>query len=670
LIHSTLSTNAHVKLRWDLTKEDVIAMAEAAIVRSRDTQDGIVRAVEEGNTAWGATFGKLAEDEAFQYVMDSVCTFPQHASTDKELRDAATEADKKLSAYDVEAGSRKDVYQALAKTAASLQTSELSPEQHRLVERILRDFRRQGLDLGEKEAARVKAINERISELGIAFSKNLGEEKSKHPFTAEELEGCPEDWLKKLERDGDKYLVTLKYPDYFPVMEQCCVAETRRRMEFEFNSRCSAENSKILEELVELRHEKAGLLGYDTHSAFIVEARMSKTEPAVRDFLSNLASKLDPLMKSDMATLLEIKKAECEKRCEPFDGKINAWDQRRCAHVLKKDRYQVDHEKLKEYFPMEVVTKGLLGIYQELLGLVFTPDGTLQKWHDDVQTFAVTDAETQEPVGWFYMDMHPREGKYGHAACFGLQPGCEAPWAPSGYQLPVAAIVCNFPAPSPDKPALLEHGDVETYFHEFGHLMHQMCARAKFSKFAGTAVERDFVEAPSQMLENWVWEAEALDRMSAHYKTGEKIPRDLLQALIASRNVNEGLLNKRQVVLATFDQTIHTAEKVNTAEVLKDTNVKMGFPFTDGTNMAASFGHLAGGYDAQYYGYLWSEVFSADMYESRFKKEGILNPTTGKSYRQEILLPGGSRDASESLRAFLGRDPTNDAFLRAKGLSA
>jgi len=200
--------------------------------------------------------------------------------------------------------------------------------------------------------------------------------------------------------------------------------------------------------------------------------------------------------------------------------------------------------------------------------------------------------------------------------------------------------------------------------------MHQMCARAKFSKFAGTAVERDFVEAPSQMLENWVWEAEALDRMSAHYKTGEKIPRDLLQALIASRNVNEGLLNKRQVVLATFDQTIHTAEKVNTAEVLKDTNVKMGFPFTDGTNMAASFGHLAGGYDAQYYGYLWSEVFSADMYESRFKKEGILNPTTGKSYRQEILLPGGSRDASESLRAFLGRDPTNDAFLRAKGLSA
>lgn len=312
----------------------------------------------------------------------------------------------------------------------------------------------------------------------------------------------------------------------------------------------------------------------------------------------------------------------------------------------------------------------MLDIYQELLGLKFEPALELEKaaWHEDVKAFKVTDAGSKEMVGYFYMDSHPREGKYGHAACFGLQSACEYR---GKWQVPVAAAVCNFPKPTPEQPALLSHGDVETFFHEFGHVMHQLCSKAKIVNFAGTRVERDFVEAPSQMLENWVWKPEALHRMSRHHTSGEPIPEALLAALIRSRNANAGLLNMRQVLLATFDQTIHTASSADTAsELARLTLELMTVPATPGTNMAASFGHLAGGYDAQYYGYLWSEVYSADMFASRFEAEGILNPSTGLSYRNEILAPGGSRDAMDSLRAFLGRDPIQEPFLKSKGLDS
>ena len=236
--------------------------------------------------------------------------------------------------------------------------------------------------------------------------------------------------------------------------------------------------------------------------------------------------------------------------------------------------------------------------------------------------------------------------------------------------MPVAAAVCNFPRPTASQPALLSHRDVETFFHEFGHVMHQLCSKAELEMFAGTRVERDFVEAPSQMLENWCWQPAALARMSAHHQTGEPIPDALMAALLASRNANSGILNMRQIVLASFDQAIHTAASADTAAVLDRISAELlQIPSSPGTNMAASFGHLAGGYDAQYYGYMWSEVFSADMFASRFEAEGIFNgDLCGASYRKEILAAGGSRDAMDSLIAFLGREPIQEPFLKSKGL--
>jgi thimet oligopeptidase len=497
--------------------------------------------------------------------------------------------------------------------------------------------------------------------------------------------------------------VTLKYPDYIPVMERCSVAATRAKLEAAFNSRCKDANTSILEELISVRHQKALLMGYPTHAAFVTEDRMSKTPEKVAAFLGDLGTKLKPLLQSDLRELEKLKQAEVGAGAEGdgADARIAAYDRSYYQKKLEEGKFSVDHEALKQYFPLEVVTDGLLSIYQELLGLVFTRDESVEKaaWHEDVVAYAVSDRQSEEAVGIFYMDLHPREGKYGHAACFGLQPACvdhRGKW-----QQPVAAAVCNFPKPTAEKPALLSHGDVETFFHEFGHVMHQICSKAAICMFAGTRVERDFVEAPSQcvsrprprppflhpppsflmqspllllarrMLENWCWQPAALKRMSGHHKTRAPIPEELLDALLASRNANSGLLNMRQITLASFDQAIHTVDRADTAEVLaKLSDDLMTIPTTNGTNMGATFGHMGGGYDAQYYGYMWSDVYAMDMFASRFEKEGIFSPETGMSYRKEILSVGGSRDALDSLVAFLGREPIPEPFLVSKGLAA
>lgn len=631
---------ARVKLEKDLAALIAIPQAERTF---ENTIMGYERAFDNYGNALGMS------------------GFLSYVSTDKKFRDAANDLQMQISQYMVDVATRRDVYKAIREYTDT--NPRLDPVQAKLVKEMLIGFKNSGMDLNDADLEKFKALNKEKAEYIIKFDKNIQEYKDPLAVTQEQLKGLGEDYIKKLSKTDDgKYLVTLDYPDYVPFMQNADDEQARKELEFKFNRRGGQENVELLEKTLTLRREIARLLGYKNHAELRLEDRMAKNPKTVMSFLKDLQKKLKPLGKKEDKEMIAYKNSKTGKNSRT----LYSWESGYWSNKFRKENLELDSEKIKEYFPSQVVIDGMLDLFGGVFGITFEPVN-IPVWHPDVKAFKIKDKASGELVAYFYMDLYPREGKYKHAACFGLVEGEEK--QDGTYQNPFVAIVANLNKPSGDTPSLLKHSEVETLFHEFGHVLHNALTKAKYSAFSGTSVSWDFVEAPSQMLERWAWDPQVLKKISKHYKTGEALPDDLIKRMIAAKNFGAGGMYLRQDFFAQYDMTLHTADTTpDTTKLYFELTKKIrGLPLTKGTIPQASFGHIMGGYDAGYYGYLWSEVIAEDFF-GEFKKNGIFNPETGLKFRREILEKGGTLDEEKMVENFLGRPADNKPFLKSIGL--
>ncbi|MFO0840343.1 MAG: M3 family metallopeptidase [Phycisphaerae bacterium] len=595
--------------------------------------------------------------------------FMAHVSTDAKEREAGQTAEEHVSNWLIELGKREDVYHAVKAFADT--KPKLEGEAARLLAHTMRDYRRAGMDLAAEQREKLKQIEKEIVRLGLEFEKNIRQDETRVPLTVDELRGASAELLATIPRSGDLYLVGMDYPTFNPLLEQAENEITRQKVWTAYKRRGGKVNVAILENVLALRAEAAKLLNYASAADFETEVRMSKSAAAVRKFYDQLR----PLVRKKAQ--LDLDELTAAKREHTGDAKatLRPWDQPFYEQYLMKKRYAVDSEKVREYFPMQRVVDGLFSITQSLYGLeyrdVTARAGTKDRplWHPDVKLYEVWDKATNQLLGEFYLDLYPRPNKYSHAAQWGLIE--HKVYADGTSQRPLAALVCNFTKPTPDKPSLLTHEEVETFFHEFGHCLHTIVSEARYGRFSGTSVARDFVEAPSQMFENWVWDADVLRTFARHYQTGEPFPDALLDGMLKARYLASGLKAEHQFYYGLVDLTYHSSAdgKLDTTKTQNDlfAQTELFAPVSE-TYFQASFGHLMG-YQAGYYGYMWSLVYAQDIF-SRFKELGMLSPEAGMYYRKKILARGGTVDEIDLVRDYLGREPDMKPFLEHLGLKA
>jgi len=596
-------------------------------------------------------------------------------NTSDEMQALAQEISPKLSSYSNDISMDDDLFKAIKTVFENENRAQLTDEQIYLLEKTYKGFVRSGANLNDKDKGLLKEINTKLSKLTLKFSENVMKDSQEFELwitNENDLKGLPDGikegarMLAKAKGNDKDWLFTLDYPSYIPFMQYAENRELRKKMSLAFGARGfnsnDFNNEKIIKEIVTLRLEKAKLLGYSTYAEYVLEERMAKDPKHVYHLWDELLDVALPKSKEEIAEIQDI--------ANRFgaDFKIEPWDFSFYSEKLKNEKFAINDELLKPYFKLENVLDGAFQVAEKLYGITFQQLNDIPLYHEDVVTYEVKD-ENGAFLSLFYADFFPRESKRSGAWMTSFR-------GQNKYdgknQRPFISIVCNFTKPTETKPSLLTFNEVTTLFHEFGHALHGMLANGYYESLSGTSVFWDFVELPSQLMENWCYEKEALQLFAKHYETGEVIPMEYVQKIKDSAQFLSAYQTVRQSSLGQLDMAWHNQSSIEETTVVeferKATEKTTLFPFNEKTATSCAFSHIfAGGYAAGYYSYKWAEVLEADAFEY-FKENGIFNKEIAKSFRENVLSKGGSKHPMELYKAFRGQEPKTEALLRKSGL--
>ena len=589
------------------------------------------------------------ELESAIYDLSGRIAFMGDVHPDEKIRDFGNEADSKIQNLALEIFKDQGLYEKFKE----IENKNLDEESKTFYRDLEIDFKDAGHGLSDEKKDRLIEIEKKLIDLSISFSENIAKDKTEVMFLEDELKGLSQNELKNLKKNNDSFVITMAYPDINAVMENCSVRKTREIVWKAFNNRAVKENSPILEEAVQLRNEKALLFGFKTWAEYRLQNRMAKSPKNVASMYESLIPKLQ-------------KAAEVEKIELAIDNieisDITPWDIR---YFISKERSKVssiENSELKKFFYIHDVKTEMFKVCEEVFDLHIKPESNETAWHEDVELWSLWEKNGQQ-LAYFYLDLYPREGKFTHAAVFDISSG-----GSSRQELPICSMVANFPNPNTGD-GLMTFDEVETLFHEFGHVLHNGIGKSKYTRFVGANCEWDFVEAPSQIMEHWVWKVECMKRISTHIESGESLSEEICEKLNKSKNIGVSLLTLRQVSFGLADQHLHGENfKDSLLEIEHSAQKVTTITYPKDINHLAAFGHLLGGYDAAYYGYLWAEIIGDDLF-SRFENEGVLSNSVGVDYKNKILKPGGTVPAENMVQDFLGRKWNDEAFLSQKNLS-
>ena len=596
------------------------------------------------------------------------------AETNDEIQKLAQEISPLLTEFSNDITLNKKLFKRVKALYEIKDDLNLNPEEDMLLEKKYKSFSRNGANLPQDKKNELREIDKQLSKLKLKFGENVLAETNKFEMLIsdeKDLSGLPEgakEAAKQLAESKNKngWLFTLDYPSYIPFMKYADNRELREKLAKAFGSKGfknnNLDNQKIVLDIANLRYKRAVLLGYTTHAHFVLEERMAETPEKVEAFLNELIEKAKPAAEKEFKNLQNF--------ANELDGitKLEKWDSAYYAEKLKQKLFNLDDEKLKPYFKLENVIDGVFTVANKLFDLNFEQINTIDTYHEDVLTYKVTDGQG-ELVSIFYADFFPRPGKRNGAWMTSYKPQ----FLKSGrMERPHVSIVCNFTKPTKSKPSLLTFNEVTTLFHEFGHALHGMLANTTYPSLSGTNVYWDFVELPSQVLENWCYEKEALELFAKHYETGEVIPMDLVEKIKDSATFHEGMQTLRQLSFGLLDMSWHGQDPSKIKDVknqelkaFRDTQL---YPDVSENCMSTSFSHIfQGGYSSGYYSYKWAEVLDADAFEL-FKEKGIFNKTVANKFKENVLSKGGTENPMTLYKRFRGHEPKSEALLKRAGL--